>query len=105
MNIDPFDTQGQFCDKGHSYQSAVFVANDAEKKIAEQSRQQVVDQFPDKKVFTPILMASVFYPIQGAENHNQDFYKNNAVRYKFYRWNCGRDQRLKEIWGEKATHP
>lgn len=105
VNIDPFDTQGQFCDKGHSYQSAIFVANDAEKKIAEQSRQQVVDQFPNQKVFTPILMASVFYPIKGAENHHQDFYKNNAVRYKFYRWNCGRDQRLKEIWGEKAMHP
>lgn len=104
VNIDPFDTEGQFCDKGHSYQSAVFVANEAEKQIAEQSRQHVVEQFPSKKVFTPILNASVFYPIKGDESYHQDFYKTNSVRYKFYRWNCGRDQRLKEIWGDKAEH-
>lgn len=104
VNIDPFDTEGQFCDKGHSYQSAIFVANEAEKQIAEQSRQHVVEQFPSKKVFTPILNASVFYPIKGDESYHQDFYKTNSVRYKFYRWNCGRDQRLKEIWGEKAKH-
>jgi peptide-methionine (S)-S-oxide reductase len=104
VNIDPFDTEGQFCDKGHSYQSAIFVANEAEKTIAEQSRQHVIDQFPDKKVFTPILNAAVFYPIKGDESYHQDFYKKNPVRYKFYRWNCGRDQRLKEVWGDKAEH-
>ena len=100
-NIDPFDDRGQFCDKGHSYLSAIFVANETNKKLAEQSRQKVVDMFPDKKVITPILPASIFYPIKGAESHHQNYYKNNPLRYKFYRYNCGRDDRLKEIWGEK----
>ena len=104
VHIDPFDAQGQFCDKGHSYLSAIFVANDTEKKLAEQSRQKVVEQFPDKKVITPILDATVFYPIKGDESYHQDFYKKSPIRYKVYRWNCGRDQRLKEIWGDKASH-
>ena len=104
VNIDPFDDRGQFCDKGHSYLSAIFVANEQEKKIAEQSRQKVMAQFPDKKIVTPILDASTFYPIKGDESYHQDFYKNNPIRYKAYRWNCGRDKRLKEIWGDKATH-
>ena len=104
VNIDPFDAKGQFCDKGHSYLSAIFVANEKERKIAEQSRQKVVDQFPDQKVITPILEASTFYPIKGEESYHQDFYKKSPIRYKAYRWNCGRDKRLKEIWGDKATH-
>ncbi|WP_428622264.1 peptide-methionine (S)-S-oxide reductase MsrA [Sedimenticola sp.] len=104
VNIDPFDDRGQFCDKGHSYLSAIFVANDKERKIAEESKREVEAQFPDQKVVTPILAATTFYPIKGNESYHQDYYKNNPVRYKFYRWNCGRDQRLKQIWGEKATH-
>jgi len=104
VNIDPFDDKGQFCDKGHSYLSAIFVANENERKIAEESRENIVKQFPGKKVVTPILEASTFYPIKGDESYHQDFYKNNPVRYKFYRWNCGRDQRLKEIWGDKSVH-
>jgi peptide-methionine (S)-S-oxide reductase len=84
VNIDPFDDKGQFCDKGPSYLSAIFVANDKEKKIAEQSKRKVEAQFPDKKVVTPILEASVFYPIKGDESYHQDYYKNYAVRYKFY---------------------
>jgi peptide-methionine (S)-S-oxide reductase len=104
VNIDPFDAKGQFCDKGHSYLSAIFVANEKERKIAEQSRQKVVDKFPDKKVITPILEASTFYPIKGEESYHQDFYKKSPIRYKAYRWNCGRDKRLKEIWGDKAIH-
>jgi len=104
VNIDPFDDRGQFCDKGHSYLSAIFVANESERKIAEESRKNIVEQFPGKKVVTPILPASTFYPIKGDESYHQDFYKNNPVRYKYYRWNCGRDQRLKQIWGDKAKH-
>lgn len=104
VNIDPFDARGQFCDKGHSYLSAIFVANDKEKKLAEQSRRKVVEQFPNKKVITPILKASTFYPIKGNEIGHQDYYKKNPVRYKFYRFNCGRDRRLQEIWGDRATH-
>jgi peptide-methionine (S)-S-oxide reductase len=104
VNIDPFDDGGQFCDRGHSYLSAIFVASEAERKIAEESKRKVEAMFPGKKVVTPILAASTFYPIKGDESYHQDFYKKNPVRYNFYRWNCGRDQRLKEIWGDKATH-
>ncbi|MEE9148893.1 MAG: peptide-methionine (S)-S-oxide reductase MsrA [Candidatus Tectomicrobia bacterium] len=104
VNIDPFDARGQFCDKGHSYLSAIFVANEKEKKLAQQSRKKVVEQFPNKKIITPILQASTFYPIKDGEIHHQDYYKKSPIRYKFYRWNCGRDQRLKAIWGDKATH-
>jgi len=104
VNVDPFDARGQFCDKGPSYLSAIFVANEKERKLAEASRKKVVNQFPDKKVVTPVLNTSIFYPIKGDESYHQDYYKNNSVRYKYYRWSCGRDKRLKEIWGDKATH-
>lgn len=104
VNIDPFDTRGQFCDKGHEYLSAIFVANAKEKKLAEKSRQAVVKQFPKQKVITPILNASTFYPIKGNESYHQNYYKTHSARYKFYRWSCGRDQRLKDIWGDKAIH-
>ncbi|MEW8585727.1 MAG: hypothetical protein AB2531_08170, partial [Candidatus Thiodiazotropha sp.] len=60
------------------------------------------EQFPDKVVATKILPVSTFYPIQGEESYHQDYYKKYPVRYKYYRWNCGRDQRLKQIWGDKA---
>ena len=102
VNIDPFDDGGQFCDRGHSYLSAIFVASDAERKLAEESKRKVEAMFSGKKVITPILDASTFYPIKGDESYHQDFYKKSPVRYKVYRWNCGRDQRLKEIWGDKA---
>jgi peptide-methionine (S)-S-oxide reductase len=104
VNIDPFDDGGQFCDRGHSYLSAIFVANGTERKIAEESKRKVEAMFPEKKVVTPILDASTFHPIKGDESYHQDFYKKSPVRYKVYRWNCGRDQRLKEIWGDKALH-
>jgi peptide-methionine (S)-S-oxide reductase len=104
VHIDPFDDGGQFCDRGHSYMSAIFVANEEERKIAEESKKEVAAMFPGKEIVTPILDASTFYPVKGSESYHQDYYKKNPVRYKFYRWNCGRDQRLKEIWGDKAAH-
>ena len=104
VNIDPFDASGQFCDKGSSYLSAIFVANDTERQMAQQSKNKVEKQFPNNKVVTPILNASTFYPIKGDESYHQDYYKNNPIRYNAYRWNCGRDKRLNEIWGDKATH-
>jgi len=104
VNIDPFDAKGQFCDKGPSYLSAIFVANGSERKIAEKSKTLIVESFPEKTVVTPILDSSTFYPIKGQESYHQDYYKNHPFRYKAYRWNCGRDQRLKAIWGDKATH-
>jgi len=104
VNIDPFDPYGQFCDKGHSYLSAIFVANENERSLAEASRKRVVEQFPDKKVITPILDATTFYPIKGDESYHQDYYKKSPVRYQLYRLSCGRDNRLKEIWGKRAAH-
>ena len=104
VNIDPFDDKGQFCDKGPSYLSAIFVANETEKKIAKQSIRKIAAQFPNMKVVTPILEASTFYPIKGEESYHQNYYKKYPIRYKVYRWNCGRDKRLKQIWGDKAIH-
>ncbi|MEO9943697.1 MAG: peptide-methionine (S)-S-oxide reductase MsrA [Paraglaciecola sp.] len=101
INIDPFDDSGQFCDKGFSYKSAIFVANEDEKRLAEASKQLVISKFPEQTVVTPILNTTKFYPIKGNEIHHQDYYKKSPVRYKLYRWNCGRDQRLQEIWGVK----
>lgn len=104
VNIDPFDARGQFCDKGHSYLSAIFVSNADEKRLAEQSRQKVVEEFSSLNVVTPILDASVFYPIKGDEAGHQNYYKTHPIRYNVYRWNCGRDKRLEEIWGDRVTH-
>jgi len=103
-HIDPFDAQGQFCDKGHSYLSAIFVANAQERKIAEESKRAVEKQFPNQQVATRILDATTFWPIKGDESYHQDYYKKSPVRYKFYRWNCGRDQRVEEIWGAQGAH-
>jgi len=104
VNIDPFDDKGQFCDKGHSYLSAIFVASETERKIAEELKRKVVVEFPAETVVTPILNASTFWPIKGKESYHQDYYKNNPIRYRFYRLSCGRDRRLKEIWGDRVTH-
>ena len=103
VNIDPFDARGQFCDKGSSYLSAIFVGNKQERALAEKSKQKVIEMFPDQTVVTPILNSSTFYPKKGAESNHQDFYKNNPIRYKAYRWSCGRDKRLKTVWGALAT--
>ena len=100
-NIDPFDARGQFCDKGPSYLSAIFVANEEQRKLAEASREKVVAQFPNQKVVTPVLERKTFYPITGNESYHQDYYKNHSLRYKFYRFTCGRDRRLDQIWGDK----
>ncbi|GLI38259.1 peptide-methionine (S)-S-oxide reductase MsrA [Geobacter hydrogenophilus] len=103
-HIDPFDGGGQFCDRGPSYRSAIFVATAAERASAEESKRQVAARFPGRTVVTPILAASSFYPVKGEEEYHQDYYKKNPVRYHYYRWNCGRDQRVRDIWGERAGH-
>ena len=103
VNIDPFDAAGQFCDKGPSYRSAIFVANEEERALAEASKKTVIERFPDQTVVTPILPVATFFPIKGDEEYHQDYYRKYPVRYKAYRWGCGRDRRLKEIWGDDAT--
>jgi peptide-methionine (S)-S-oxide reductase len=97
-NIDPLDGKGQFCDKGQQYTSAIFVLDDEQRKEAEASLAALK---LDGKIQTAILPAAKFYP---AEDYHQDYYINNPVRYKFYRWGCGRDQRLEKLWGTKAAH-
>jgi peptide-methionine (S)-S-oxide reductase len=95
-HIDPTVKDRQFCDYGHQYRTAIFVHNDEEKKLAEQSKEKVAEQLK-KPIYTEIDEAGPFYP---AEEYHQDFYKKNKVKYEFYRWNCGRDQRVKQIWGD-----
>ncbi len=101
-NIDPFDDKGQFCDKGPSYLSAIFVVNQQQKQLAEESLDKVIKLFPDLTIVTPILDATRFYPVKGDESYHQDYYKNNPLRYKLYRYSCGRDKRLEAIWGRKT---
>ena len=97
-NVDPFDARGQFCDKGPQYLTAVFALDDRQREVAEESRAALVQRTSKHgKIRTEILPAPEFFP---AEEYHQDYYLKNPVRYKFYRWNCGRDQRLKAIWGD-----
>lgn len=94
-NIDPFDAAGQFCDKGHSYKAAIFV-DENQREAAKASRQAVTERFPEQTVVTEILPSAKFWPV---EEYHQDYYQKNPVRYKYYKWNCGRQQRLDKIWG------
>jgi peptide-methionine (S)-S-oxide reductase len=98
-NVDPFDPIGQFCDKGDSYLSAVFVENDEEKRLAEADKTEISAKFA-MPVATAILPEAQFYP---AEDYHQDYYKKNPARYKYYKWGCGRAQRLEEIWGKPSA--
>jgi peptide-methionine (S)-S-oxide reductase len=95
--IDPLDGGGQFCDRGDQYRSAIFVANAAERRIAEAAKARAARQL-GRPVATEILPRGVFYR---AEAYHQDYYRRNPVRYRFYRWNCGRDARLERVWGEE----
>jgi peptide-methionine (S)-S-oxide reductase len=95
QNIDPFDAQGQFCDKGNAYRSAIFVGDDEEKRLAETTSQEIADRFK-QKVATEIKPVTTF---TAAEDYHQNYHTTNSVSYKFYKWNCGRAQRLEEIWG------
>ena len=94
-NIDPFDPDGQFCDKGNAYRSVIFVGNDEEKSEAEKTRQEIADRFKEK-VATEIKPVTTF---TAAEDYHQNYHNTNAISYKFYKWNCGRAQRLEQIWG------
>ena len=94
--IDPTDAGGSFCDRGYQYRSAIFVRNANERRIAEAARARAGRQL-GRRVTTLILPARNFYP---AEEYHQDYYRKNPVRYRFYRWDCGRDQRLEALWGD-----
>jgi peptide-methionine (S)-S-oxide reductase len=93
-NIDPTNPDGQFCDRGPQYRSAIFYLDDDQKVLAEESKLKIETKLGNQ-ILTPILKATPF--VQAPEGH-QDFYKKNALRYKEYKNQCGRDRRLKEIW-------
>jgi peptide-methionine (S)-S-oxide reductase len=97
-NIDPLDGGGQFCDRGNQYRSAIFYGNEEEHKAAEESKARVQARL-GRPVQTQIVPAGAFYP---AEEYHQDFYLRNPVRYHQYRQGCGRDARLKQLWGDEA---
>ena len=94
-NIDPLAVDRQFCDKGSQYRSGIYYHDEAQKLDAEKSLQAIQKQLQGE-IATEIVAASTFYP---AEDYHQDYYLKNSVRYKFYRYSCGRDQRLEELWG------
>ncbi|WP_223846225.1 peptide-methionine (S)-S-oxide reductase MsrA [Wenzhouxiangella sp. AB-CW3] len=99
-NIDPLDDGGQFCDRGSAYRTAIF-AHDAGQ--LEEARASLVEleqsgRF-DEPIVTPVIEFENFY---AAEDYHQGYYQNNPVRYRYYRWRCGRDARLTELWGEEA---
>ena len=96
-NSDPLDGGGQFCDRGDQYRPAIFVANPEERRAAEAAKARAATTL-GKPIATAILPKAAFYP---AEGYHQDYYKKNPVRYKFYRWNCGRDQRIEALWQGK----
>jgi peptide-methionine (S)-S-oxide reductase len=98
-NIDPVDAGGQFCDRGSQYRSEIFYHDGEQKRLAEKSLKELEESGRlHRPIATQIVPATTFYP---AESYHQDFYKKNPIRYKFYRHACGRDARLKEIWGPR----
>ncbi len=99
-NIDPVAVDRQFCDVGNQYRSAIFVANEQQRSLAEASKRKLEASGRFKQpIATEIVDASTFYP---AEEYHQDYAMKNPVKYKFYRFNCGRDQRLHDIWGKQG---
>jgi peptide-methionine (S)-S-oxide reductase len=97
-NVDPHDAGGQFCDRGDSYRTGIFVHDETQLRLAQESKKAIAAKLK-KPVVTEIVLAPKFYP---AEGYHQDYYLKNPVRYKFYRQNCGRDDRLRAVWGAEA---
>ncbi|MEO8033355.1 MAG: peptide-methionine (S)-S-oxide reductase MsrA [Acidobacteriota bacterium] len=97
-NVDPTNDHGQFCDEGGQYRTAIFFHDGEQKQLAEASKTALQKRMT---VVTNIIPAGPFY---AAEEYHQDYYKKNPVRYRFYRFNCGRDHRLAQIWGSAPAH-
>ena len=96
-NVDAVDADGQFCDRGSQYRPGIYYHSDEQKRLAESSKARVGSRLA-APVAVEIERAGPFYR---AEEYHQNYYEKNPVRYKFYRWNCGRDARLEELWGNK----
>jgi len=98
VNVDPLTDNRQFCDSGESYRPVIFAHSDRQRELAEASKQAVIDSGRfDQPVIVPIEDAKEFWP---AEGYHQDYYQKSSVSYKYYRWSCGRDQRLEQLWGD-----
>ena len=97
-NVDPLTPNRQFCDVGSQYRTAIFYHDETQKRLAEESKKALAKRFKEP-IVTEIVAASEFYP---AEDYHQDYYTKNPLRYKYYRYNCGRDQRLEALWGPAA---
>ena len=97
-NVDPTTPNAQFCDHGSQYRTAIFYHNETQKQLIDESRERidVSKTFPES-IVTEVLPASAFYI---AEDYHQDFYTKNPIRYKYYKWNCGRTRRLEQLWGK-----
>ncbi len=99
-SVDPTDDGGQFCDRGESYKTAIFANSPEQKRLAEGSKHKLqLSAVLNQPIVTSIDVAGPFYP---AEDYHQNYYKKNPLRYKFYRYRCGRDARIKELWGKDA---
>ena len=99
-NIDPYQADGQFCDRGEMYRSAIFFHDDEQERLARASLADLIGSGPESgPIDTRILPFQAFY---AAEEYHQGYYLKNPVRYRYYRWRCGRDQRLEQLWGEQA---
>jgi peptide-methionine (S)-S-oxide reductase len=102
-NIDPTDATGQFCDKGSEYRSAIFYHSEDQKRVALASKENLQKSGKLKEpIVTEITAAGPFYP---AEDYHQDYYKKNSARYQYYKYGCGRTQRLEQIWGKPTPPP
>jgi peptide-methionine (S)-S-oxide reductase len=100
-NVDPLDADGQFCDRGSQYRSGIFYETEEQKRMAEESKAALEQSGRfNQPIVTPIVAASSFYP---AEDYHQDYYKTNPLRYKFYRYGCGRDRRLEQVWRSESA--
>lgn len=97
-NVDPLDAGGQFCDRGEPYRTAVFYHDAEQKRLADISKTRI-EQRLGRAVVTPVRPATTFYP---AEDYHQDYYQRNPLRYKYYRYRCGRDARLEQLWGKET---
>ena len=99
-SVDPTDNDGQFCDRGESYTTAIFSNSPDQKRQAEDSKRNLQQSgVLDQPIVTPIEVAGPFYP---AEDYHQNYSRNNPMRYTMYRYGCGRDARIKKLWGEEA---
>jgi peptide-methionine (S)-S-oxide reductase len=101
INVDPTVKDRQFCDVGTQYRSTIFVHDQAQLRAAEASKAALAQSKPFKEdVVTPVVLATEFWP---AEDYHQDYYQKNPVRYSYYRNGCGRDARLRQLWGDRAA--